>query len=61
MNTYWGVEVWLHSLFAAALDEGKWLASRPDHHYPLDMRMGGPQSGSGRDGEEKNSTGPAGN
>jgi hypothetical protein len=51
-----------HSL-TSALDGGEWSASRPGRFipkgkspwYPLDERLGGPQSGSGRGGEEKNS------
>jgi hypothetical protein len=40
-----------HSL-TSALDAGEWLASRPGRSlwYPLDSRMGGPQSLSGRGG-----------
>jgi len=44
---------------ALALDVDKWSASRPLYIqgkrpcYPLDRKMGGPQSQSGRDGEEK--------
>jgi hypothetical protein len=38
----------------AALPQGK------NPWYPLDRRLGGPQSRSGRDGEEKNSQPPPG-
>jgi hypothetical protein len=38
----------------AALSQGK------SPWYPLDRRLGGPQSGSGRGGEEKNSKPPPG-
>jgi len=46
-----------------ALDGSGWSASRPgpftpggnNPHYPLDRRLGGPQSRSGRGGEEKKS------
>jgi hypothetical protein len=40
-----------------ALHGGEWPASRPcrfNHRYPLGRRLGGPQSRSGRCGEEKN-------
>jgi hypothetical protein len=51
-----------HSL-SSALDGGEWSASRPGHFTPRDRAPGthwirgwvGPQSGSGRGGEEKNS------
>jgi hypothetical protein len=47
----------------SALDGGEWSASRPSlftpqgksFWYPLDRRLGGPQSRPGRGGEEKNS------
>jgi hypothetical protein len=54
--------------FTSALDGG-WVVSftpRPLYHqgnspcYPLDRRFGGPQSRSGRGGEEKNSQPPSG-
>jgi hypothetical protein len=60
MKAYWGVEVYLHSFF----DPGtrwRWVVSftpRPLYPqgktswYPLDRRLGGPQSRSGRGGEE---------
>jgi hypothetical protein len=54
MKTYLGT---------SALDGGKWSASRPQGKilwYPLDRRLGGPQSRSGRGGEEKNSQLPSG-
>jgi hypothetical protein len=46
----------------SALDGSEWSASRPRPHYPRGMsprhrlhkRLGGPQSRSGRCGEEKN-------
>jgi hypothetical protein len=52
----------------SALDEGDWSASRPGRftpqgtspRYPLDRRLGGPQSLSGLCGEEENRI-PAGN
>jgi hypothetical protein len=54
-----------HSL-TSALDGGEWSASRPGRFtlqgkspwYPLDRRLGGPQSRSGGGGEEKNSQPP---
>jgi hypothetical protein len=68
MKAYWGVEVELHSFFD--LGTGwRWVVSftpRPLYlqgkrpWYPLDRRLGGPQSRSGRDGEEKNSQPPPG-
>jgi hypothetical protein len=55
-----GVEVQLHSFLTSALDGGEWSASRPyrftpekEYRYPLNRRLGGPQSRSGRFGEEK--------
>jgi hypothetical protein len=56
-----------HSL-TSALDGGKWSVSRPGRFtsqgkspwYPLDRRLDGPQSRSGRGGEEKNSQPPPG-
>jgi hypothetical protein len=54
----------MHSL-TSALDGGEWSASHPGHFpqgktpwYPLDRRLGGPQSYSGHNGEEKNSQPP---
>jgi hypothetical protein len=48
----------MHSL-NSTLDGGEWLASlysqRKSPWYPLYRRVGGPQSRSGRGGEEKNS------
>jgi len=51
-----------HSL-TSALDGGEWSASHPGHFtpqgkspwYPLDGKLGGPQSRSGHGGEEKTS------
>jgi hypothetical protein len=51
-----------------ALDGGEWSASRPrplypqgkSVLYPLDRRLGGPQSRCGCGGEEKNSQSPPG-
>jgi hypothetical protein len=45
----------LHVFLTSALDEGKWSASHPGPWYPLESRLGRPQSRSRRGGEEKNS------
>jgi hypothetical protein len=60
-KTYW-VSVYLHAFLTLALGGGEWSASRPgrftsgerapDTHW---RRLDGPQSLSGRSGEEKNS------
>jgi hypothetical protein len=68
MKKYWGMEVYLHAFLTSALDGGQWSASRPSRftpregapRYPLDRRLGGPQSRSGHGGEEKNSQSPPG-
>jgi hypothetical protein len=42
-----------YSFSTSALDGGEWSASRPwgkDPQYPLDRKLGGPQSRSGRRG-----------
>jgi hypothetical protein len=53
----------LYTFLISALDGGELSASRPGRFtpkkraslwYPLDRRLGGPQSRSGRGGEEKN-------
>jgi hypothetical protein len=52
MKTYEGVEVLFHSFLAAALDGGEWSNLRSSRFnprgknrcYPLDRRLGGPQS-----------------
>jgi hypothetical protein len=48
----------------SAVDRGEWSASLypqgKSPWYPLDRRLGGPQSRSGRDGGEKNSQPPPG-
>jgi hypothetical protein len=62
MKACWGAEVQLHAFLTSALEGGEWSASRPssltprerDRQYPLDRRLGGPQSRSGHGGEEKN-------
>jgi hypothetical protein len=66
MKAYWGVEVELHALFDLGT-RWRWVVSftpRPLYLqgkslcYPLDRRLGGSQSRSGRGGEEKNSQPP---
>jgi hypothetical protein len=50
-----------HTFLTSVLDGGEWSASRPGRFtlregapgYPLDRRLGGPQSRSGLGGEEK--------
>jgi hypothetical protein len=56
MKAYGEVGVWTHIFLTSALVGGEWSASRPGRFtlgYPLDRRLGGPQSRSGRRGEEK--------
>jgi len=62
MKAYWRVEVQLNTFFELSLDGGEWSASclscfthRVRALYPLDRRLGGPQSHYGHSGEEKNS------
>jgi hypothetical protein len=64
MKTYRGVEVYLHAFLTAALDGGEWSASCPavllvqpgkNYRYPLDRRLGEPQSWSGHGGEKERS------
>jgi hypothetical protein len=58
MKAYWGVEVQLHAFLTLALDEGEWSSSQAGcfnsrgncPRYPLDRRLGGSQSRSGRAG-----------
>jgi hypothetical protein len=66
MKTYWGSGLYssTHSLISA-LDGCEWSASRPCRFtpiswYALDRKLGGPQSRSGRGGEEKISQPPPG-
>jgi hypothetical protein len=69
MKAYGGVDVQLHSFFDLGT-RWRWVVSftpRPLYpqgkspSYPLDRSLGGPQSRSGRGGEEKNSQPPPGN
>jgi hypothetical protein len=56
-----GAEIYFHAFLTSALDESEWSASRPGCfnprekkylQYPLDTSLSGPQSRSGRGGEE---------
>jgi hypothetical protein len=69
MKTKGRVEVKLHAFLTSALNGGEWVASHlgrfapplgRNPRYPLDMRLVGAQSRSGR-GEEKQFLTPAGN
>jgi hypothetical protein len=61
VKTYGRVDVWIHIFLTSALAGGEWSASRPGRftpggnnpRYPLDRRLGGPQSRSGRRREMK--------
>jgi hypothetical protein len=61
VKTFWEVEVYFHAFSTSALDGGERSASRrcfnpsknPLYRYPLDGRLGEPQSRSGRWGDEK--------
>jgi hypothetical protein len=58
MKAYWGWKYSSAHSLTSEVDGGEWLASRLSSFtswYPLDRRLGGPQSRSGRGGEEKNS------
>jgi hypothetical protein len=57
MKAYWGVGLYLHAFLTSALDGGEWSASRPSRFSPRKESLVpiGPQSWSGRSGEEKNS------
>jgi hypothetical protein len=55
MKVYSGVDVWIHIFLTSALVGGEWSASLSaalpqgnSPRYPLDWRLGGPQSRSGR-------------
>jgi hypothetical protein len=55
MKIYGGVEVQTHAILTSALDGGEWSDLPPGKEpprYPLDRRLGGPQSRSGHGGEE---------
>jgi hypothetical protein len=62
MKIYVGVDEWIHAFFTSALVGGEWSASRPcrftlrgkSRMYPIDRRLGGPYSRSGRYAEVKN-------
>jgi hypothetical protein len=60
MKMYGGVDVYIHIFLTSSLVGGEWSASCLGHctpgkssWYPLDRRLGGPQSRSGRHGKEK--------
>jgi hypothetical protein len=56
MKAYGGVDVQIHIFLTSALAGGEWLASCPGRFtpgYPLDRKLGEPQSRSGRREEEK--------
>jgi hypothetical protein len=61
MKMYGGVEVWLLAFLMSALDRAQIVSFMPSplqpqgvsSQYPLDRRLGGPQSQSGHSGEEK--------
>jgi hypothetical protein len=58
MKAYWGAEVWIHAFLTSALDGGEWTVSRPGRFTPGNEPLVpyppyGPQSWSGRGGEEK--------
>jgi hypothetical protein len=61
MKAYGGVDAYIHIFLTSALVGGEWSASRPGRftprgkspRYPLDRKLDGPQSRSGRHGEVK--------
>jgi hypothetical protein len=61
METFGGADVYIHVFLTSALVTGEWSASQPgcftplgkSPRCPLDRRLGGPQSQSGKRGEEK--------
>jgi hypothetical protein len=56
MKAYWEWRYSSTHSLTSALDGGEWSALPPGKEsplYPLDRRLGGPQSRSGRGGEEK--------
>jgi hypothetical protein len=64
MKTYGEMEVQFHAFLISALDKYEWSVQAPTAlfleklppppRYPLHRRLGGPQSRSGRYGEEEN-------
>jgi hypothetical protein len=62
MKSYWGREVYVHEFLTSALDGGELSASHPVRFTPRERAPGthwieswvGPQSRSGRGGEERN-------
>jgi hypothetical protein len=66
MKAYRGSAGITPRIFGLGARWGEWSASRPGHftpkerapQYPLYRKLGGPQSRSGRGGEEKNSQPP---
>jgi hypothetical protein len=61
MKAYEEVDVYIHIFLTSALAKGEWSASRPGRltpqgkssRFPLDRRLGAPQSRSGGREEEK--------
>jgi hypothetical protein len=61
MKVYGGINIQIHIFLTLVLAAGEWLASRPGHFTHRERapgahwigRLGGPQSWSGRHGEEK--------
>jgi hypothetical protein len=61
MKAYGGVDVYIHIFLTSVLAGVEWSASRPgplylrgkSPRYQLDRMLGGPQSRSGKRGEEK--------
>jgi hypothetical protein len=54
MKAYGGVDVQIQIFWTSALAGGEWLASGLESpRYPMDRRLGGPQSRSGQYGEVK--------
>jgi hypothetical protein len=60
MQTYGGVEVYIHAFLTLTLGRCEWSASLPGHfaplerfpRYPMDRRLGGHQILCGSNGEE---------
>jgi hypothetical protein len=53
MKAYGVVDVYIHIFLTSAVVGGEWSASPPGRFTLGDRRLGGPQSRSGRRGEEK--------